>query len=347
MLNYSLQPSMSTLWSPQAYPIIDQNMLLMLQLQAQHRQQLEKSYFSALMKNNQRLWDSQGIKQPLGAYKASADLFQQPLSISRESSLTGIRSEPLFNATHQALACKTLEQDHGLRALPREASSLKTQILHLLSSVLKNYKKVSKDELLRLRSQYAYSPVLQTIFDLVLQKYSSSSKCREDMMRFVFRKAISYLRDSLREKDKLSAKAASLALCQKYFNLNSQDLAEQIDIQDEDQILAFLLPYKKNSRNKTANSSFITEMFTSEVFQQDYVAYLENLDQILNDDNQKKIEKFVDFLEECATKNTLHKVKNYKRLPWLEAWLDSTKSIAHELLNTTLLKKGAKKLKHI
>jgi len=347
MLNYSLQPSMGTIWPPQAYPLLDQDMLLMLQLQAQHRQQLEKTYFTALMKNNQRLWNSQGLKQQLGAYKGPADLFQQPLTISRESSLVGVGNESQFNATHQALTYKTLEQDTKLRALPREVSSLRTQILDLLSSILKNHKKVSKDELLRLRCQYSYSPLLQTMFDLVLQKYSSSSKCREDMMRFVFRKAISYLRDSLREKDKLSAKAASLALCQRYFNLNSQDLAQQIDIQDEDQILAFLLPYKKNSRNKTANSSFITEMFTSEVFQQDYVAYLENLDQILNDDNQKKIEKFVDFLEECATRNTLQKVKNYKRLPWLDAWLESTKSIANELLNTTLLKKGVKKLKHV
>ncbi len=165
------------------------------------------------------------------------------------------------------------------------------------------------------------------------------------MVRFVFRKAITFLRDSLREKDKLTAKAASVALCQRYFNLNSEDLAQQIDIQDEDQILAFLLPYKKNSRNKTANSSFITEMFTSEVFHQDYLAYLGDLDHILNDDNQKKIDKFVDFLESCANNNTLHKIKNYKRIPWLEAWFESTKSIAHELLNTSFLKKGAKKTK--
>lgn len=344
MLNYSLNPSINSLFTHQAYSALDQNMLLMLQLQAQQRQQLEKNYLEALLRNNQSFRDFQGPKSLLQPYKHSLCLSNQPPITFRESPVWGEGSEHhQFQVSLSNLPVNYKEVE--LKSGSRKASPLKTQILHLLNSILRNYTRVSKEELLEQRSQYAHSPLLQTIFDLVIQKYSSSSKCREDMVRFVFRKAITFLRDSLREKDKLTAKAASVALCQRYFNLNSEDLAQQIDIQDEDQILAFLLPYKKNSRNKTANSSFITEMFTSEVFHQDYLAYLGDLDHILNDDNQKKIDKFVDFLESCANNNTLHKIKNYKRIPWLEAWFESTKSIAHELLNTSFLKKGAKKTK--
>jgi len=344
MLNYSLNPSINPLFAHQPYPVLDQNMLLMLQLQAQQRQQLEKNYLEALLRNNQSFRDFQGSKNMLQSHKQSVCLSNPPPMAFRESPVWGEGGEHhQFQGSLSNLPINYKEVE--LKNVSRKVSPLKTQILHLLSSILKNYTKVSKEELLQQRSQYAHSPLLQAMFDLIIQKYSSSSKCREDMVRFVFRKAITFLRDSLREKDKLTAKAASVALCQRYFNLNSEELAQQIDIQDEDQILAFLLPYKKNSRNKTANSSFITEMFTSEVFHQDYLAYLENLDHILNDDNQKKMDKFVDFLESCANNNTLHKVKNYKRIPWLEAWFESTKSIAHELLTATFLKKGAKKTK--
>jgi len=80
------------------------------------------------------------------------------------------------------------------------------------------------------------------------------------------------------------------------------------------------------------NGCFISEIFSSEIFYQDYLNYLEKFDEIMKIDNWKKVEKLVDFLMNCAKENTMHKLKNFKRLPWLQAWLDTSKVIAFDLL---------------
>jgi len=194
------------------------------------------------------------------------------------------------------------------------------------------------------RAQYSSDKALLSIFDGLLHKYRSSAKNREDIVRFVLRKAMSSLRDSVRGKCGLSAKGASLALCRKYFSSRLQELSDNnIDLEDEDQVLNFLLPYKKNSRNKTANGTFITEIFASEAFYEDYLQFLEKIDEILEVDNKKRSKKLIDFLTVCAEEGNFARIKSFKRLPWLKSWLVSVKEIAHELLNTSKKSEDRKK----
>jgi len=212
-------------------------------------------------------------------------------------------------------------------------TQLKTEIQRILSFIISQYGKTSNEHIIQERLKYTDDQRLLRLFDSLTQKYSSAAKCREDMIRFVLRKAISYLRDSLRQKHKLNTKAASVALCQRYFSTESEELSKVISTGDADQIVNFLLPYKKNSRNRTANTAFITQIFSSKVFYQDYVDYLKKFDGILQEDNHKKAEKFAEFLMDCVMENSYNKIMNYKRLPWLVTWLQSTKVIAYELLN--------------
>jgi len=238
---------------------------------------------------------------------------------------------------------KLLDQSHcSTSTLTPPPLDLKSQVLAILSFIIENHDNASRQDYSEERTKYAHNPSLLALFDMVLERYMSSIKCREDMVRFVFRKAISCLRNALRKENNLTTKAASLLLCQRYFKLDSNEIVSKIDVEDEDQILGFLLPYKKNSRNKTANSGFIAEIFSSEAFHEDYMHYLGQIDSVLNQDNQKKIEKFVDFLVTCVENNTLDKIKNFKRLPWLKVWLEATKVLGHELLNVNTWKNFTK-----
>ena len=222
----------------------------------------------------------------------------------------------------------------------------RSQVVNMLSYILSHVGKLNKDDFISQRNKFAHHQSLLKIFDILVEKYTSISKCREDMIRFVLRKALSFIRNSLKDQYKLTNKAASILLCQRYFENRSEEmLKKQIDLDDEEKIVNFLLPYKKNSRNKTANACFITEIFTSEIFYQDYLTYLEKFDQIYDSDNQKKIEKFADFLVNCVEGNLLDKVKNYKRLPWLKTWKESSKVIAYELLSQNIWKFTNKKSK--
>lgn len=209
---------------------------------------------------------------------------------------------------------------------------LKSQIFNMLQFFINKFEKLSQEEVSRVRSQYASHPTLLKLFDKLVQRYSASGKSREDMTRSVLRGALRFLKDSYRTRFHLTSKAASIKLCQKYFK--PEDM--EINFDDEDQVLSFLLPYKKNSRNKTPNTRFITEIFASEEFRQDYTRYLENYDKAFQEENSKKVARFCDFLLKCVEDDTLQKVQNYKRLPWLKNWQESTKIVALELLDQKL-----------
>jgi len=226
---------------------------------------------------------------------------------------------------------------------------LRAEIVQMLNLFLNDFGKVDNYEVAYQRVRYSHNKVLLQVFDCLSEKFTLSSKGRDDMIRFILRRAISSMRDNLRIKNKISAKEASMELCKKYFaNITGKKSLDQHDsavLENEDDFLNFLLPYKKNSRNKTVNISFIKEIFSSDLFYKDYLVYLENFDQILEADNVKKIEKFVNFLMVCAKEGSFHKIKKYKRLPWLKVWARTTKIIAQELLNSNTWKSVSKRTK--
>jgi len=236
-------------------------------------------------------------------------------------------------------AIKIEEQNSSLygaqKALPQQRQqSIQETLLSMVNFFVYEFGKISAPQVSDQRNKYLDNPTLIDLFDILMKKYQSSSKCREDMIRFVLRKALGSMRDRIRDRKILSAKAASVELCQRYFKEKLEQLTvEHVDITDEDALLNFLLPYKKQSRNKTANSCFITEIFSSDLFYQDYLQFLGKIEKLLEDDNQKKIQKFINFLEICVKENRLSKITTYKRLPWQKTWLHSTKIIANELLS--------------
>jgi len=223
----------------------------------------------------------------------------------------------------------TFKEQQQVKVVKRD---LETEIRGMLSYFTDRFNRSNQQEIAQEKHKYNYSQILTQLFDQLIKKYSAASRCREDMLRFVLRKAMTFLRNRLREQHVLGARAASILMCKRYFGQRMTEMLENVNIEDEKEVVAFLLPYKKGSRNRTANSRFMNEIFGSDEFRQDYACYIEKLDEILNKDNQKKMEKFEAFLVDCVKQNTIDKVQKFKRLPWVEEWLESTKVIAKELL---------------
>jgi len=157
-----------------------------------------------------------------------------------------------------------------------QGSSTKTQIINMMDFFINKFDRVSQEEVSQQRVLYSSNPILLKLFDKLVQRYSASGKSREDMIRSVLRGALRFLKDSYRTKFHLTSKAASVKLCEKYFK---PDDMSNVNFDDEDQVLSFLLPYEDD---------------------------------------------------------TIEKVQNYKRLPWLKAWQEATKIIALELLDKKL-----------
>ena len=213
----------------------------------------------------------------------------------------------------------------------------------IINSILdKNGRKTSK-EVDKDLANLAHNEALSQIYSQVLLKYQKALKVKEDTVRLVLRKALTWIRDEVRVTENLSAKAASLVLCKRYFRSKIKDLEASLN---DDELLNFLLPYKKNSRNKTANKAFATEIFASEDFYKDYREFLENIEKILEIENTQKKRKFLDFLLDCAKKGNFEKIQAYKRLPWSESWIESIKTVAFQLVNKGSFK-ASKKMKRV
>jgi len=286
----------------------------------------------------QMLYYAQNFQQNL----TQNNILMDPPKIEESYSTGASEYYDIDTVKTEASSCKIEANEPLFEFFPKKEEAkdscqmltLKGQIVNMLKFALKEFGKGNSERIQAQRNVYLSNPILLNLFDNLIDKYSSAAKCREDMVRFVLRKAISSLRDSLRAKQNITSKAASIALCKKYFKADTfEQTKKEFGVDDEEDLLNFRLPYKKNSRNKTANSKFMTEIFSSAAFYKDYLEYLNNFENILQHDNKKKFDKFVEFLEDCVNRNAVHEVKKYKRLPWLDQWLETTQVIAHELLD--------------
>jgi len=274
--------------------------------------------------------------------------------IKEEDSMTYKTSEsPILKIEEGHLKVENSESEDNNEIYQKEGKKegtdkvvLRTQIEGILLFFLRNFGKLSINEMNYHRN--LINSNFGNLFDALAEKFESAKKCREDMIRFILRKVITSIRDSLRDQQKLTARAATLALCKKYFGARFDELIKsEPQLENDEELLSFLLPYKRNSRNRTANTSFIMEIFTSTEFHEDYKLFLENLKEILFNENQKKIGKFIDFLMNCVETNQLTRIKYFKRIPWVDTWNESTCVIAYELLDASRSKFINKKPKKI
>jgi len=310
--------------------------------------QYKVNYFSAIQReqaNLQLLKQMQEMhyQKQLQSFYAVQQQLQSSVNSYCKQSLTNRENE----LTSSQSVSQGLLSNSSLKASPIDQSDspvlLKVCISKMLHFFVTKFDKVSKEEVSQEKAKYASHPVLLKLFDKLAQRYSASGKSREDMIRSLLRGALRFLKDTYRIKFHLTSKAASIKLCQKYFKPKGMENSN-IDFEDEDQVLSFLLPYKKNSRNKTPNTRFITEIFASEEFCQDYMGYISSYDAEFEKDNNTKLSRFSEFLLKCVENNTIEKVQNYKRLPWLKTWQEATKIVALELLDKKLQNSLNKKI---
>ena len=151
----------------------------------------------------------------------------------------------------------TKKEEYTSKPVNEYLEQLIKNILHFL---IERLGKAQPEEIEHQRSIYSQNNLLLELFDTLVTKYTSHGKSKEDMVRHVLRKALSHLAKCLRVREKVSLRAALVRLCRKYLQNNEKFIKNgERKLHDETNILNLLLPYKKNSRFKTANMNFIRE----------------------------------------------------------------------------------------
>jgi len=250
-------------------------------------------------------------------------------------------SSPLSNTNAKLSPFQTviIKQDHptlnkyGPETSPEAPQiHLKDEIRKMLQFLLKNMGQAPQAVIDNARKYYSRHPQLLQVYDKLVMKYFSAKKCKEDIIRYIIRKAFKVMKTALVRKEKLAGKKASLMFIKTYFHSRFEDMErEGVNLENEDELLEFIMPYKKNSLNKTMNSNFVVGVFSSEEFCKEYQVFLEKFDDYLKEDNDQKFEKSIKFILECIQYNNISKLGTFNRLPWLDSWLENTRNIAHSL----------------
>ena len=172
-------------------------------------------------------------------------------------------------------------------------------------------------------------------YDALVQKYFLSKKVKEDIVRYIIRKSWKTMKKPLKGAEKIKGKKASLFLCKRYFP-EQFGPADGADSHKESELLGFLMPYNQNSKNRTMNSKFLQEIFSSEAFLKDYQEFLPCLNFYLQEDKKKRLKKLLDLLIKCVKSNNFTSIGALKVFPWLDIWIEETNKIVFELLENKL-----------
>jgi len=224
-----------------------------------------------------------------------------------------------------------------LRVLPRPSYdseiTLEFHIKHIVNFLIQNFGRINQRDLEAERQKYEFDHSLIQVFDTLVSKYSATTKTKEEMIKYVLRKALKNIKDKVKEGNRRTEKEASRSFCQKYFNSSKDEIQKLgVDVEDDEELLKLLLPFKKTSKNKTMNANFLGKLFASEEFSGDYELYLQAFEKDADIDNNSKVKKFVTFILSCVKSKKINSIMNYKRVPWLKIWLINTKNVGLQLM---------------
>jgi len=237
--------------------------------------------------------------------------------------------EPLkFALKYQSISCLDCSNKPSYSRIHLDfENALRNEIEKMVRFILTNMGKGSDSTFENQSKVYLHHPSLLNVYNSLIKKYCSAKKVKEELVRYIMRKALKTMKKSLLDSTQLRGKKASQVLCQRYF---SQQISspEMLD-KNEDELIEHFLPYRDNSKNKTINMKFVSEVFSSDKFLHDYLEnFLPELPNLLIEDNIKKINKLVDFLMICVKENNFAKLTFLKVFPWLDIWLEETQNLA-------------------
>ena len=230
-----------------------------------------------------------------------------------------------------------------LMDLPNDAEiCLEAQVKFMIQFFINNYGTATAKDIKTARQRYVQDERLIKAFDALASKYAVTTKTREEMIKWIVRRALKVSKQNIKGTQRKDQKKLLEDLCKRYFR--DDEVAEQEEIGKE--WVDVVLPFRKNSKNKTMNANFIAEIFGSDEFRCDYKDFVKDFNEITEKENSEKMRRLARLVMECIKKDSFDSVAKYKRLPWLKLWIKNTKKVALELDEGDFEGKSCKKIKH-
>ncbi|CAD8209769.1 unnamed protein product [Paramecium octaurelia] len=160
---------------------------------------------------------------------------------------------------------------------------------------------------------------LSNVLEILTQKQKQQHKSREELIKFCLRKAFKFIFRKVQEENGKSK--TNLKQAQKIF----------IEAIEQETKKSIILPFRKNSKNKTMNTDFLKEIFSSPTFVRYYEQYLGCLDEHIQKDSKKKIAALCNKIQNKISDDKIFSF-DIKRLPWSLSNIEKVKITAKEML---------------
>ena len=208
----------------------------------------------------------------------------------------------------------------------------KERVKKLLLYIINNLGKVKDTDLIQERETYKDDPTLIKLFDVLVERYSSAFKTKDEILKYITRKAFSTIQSDFKKRSGSSECQTSETLCKRYFKTSMKEIEKLgININHRESFLQVLFPYRKNCKNKARYQGLISKLASSSEFYEDYCLFLNNFKDIMEIEKEKKVSVFVSFLADCVQRKNLDEITQYKRIPWLETWIQLANITAQEM----------------
>jgi len=236
------------------------------------------------------------------------------------------------------------QESHDESSYSSSITDLKTDLQAVSNYILANIGRGNENFIINGRKMFSHNPIVLEAYNALVKKYYSLKKVKEDIVRYILRKALKTIKKPVIEKENVQGKKALVLLCNRYFfdEFNQRE----VDTDQEEELVQVLLSYNQKSKNSIMNTNLVQRIFSSDEFLKDYQEFLPNLEVMLKEDNDKKFDKLVKALLECAKIKNFSKIASLKVFPWLDTWMEETIEIASQLANSGKTVCGEKKLKH-
>ncbi|CAD8085795.1 unnamed protein product [Paramecium sonneborni] len=175
------------------------------------------------------------------------------------------------------------------------------QFLEYLSK--NDVKEMEEDE----KYRYAIlTKIDDSLIDTLINRYQKQKKTKEEQIKFIIRKCFKYLKQKMNLNEiTMSAYEIEKVFYKEYF-MTDDNIEE-------------LIPFRTESQNKTMNNSYLKKIFSSDKFYQGYLEYLENFDEIWDQENNEKIQNMTKQVMKFIASGQIDKISSYKRVPWISS----------------------------
>ncbi|CAD8110072.1 unnamed protein product [Paramecium sonneborni] len=205
-----------------------------------------------------------------------------------------------------------LEQDAVTNNMEMIAEKELTSLLKFLSKHISLLQDYQFEEFVRdnLKTLSSFS---KDIPNMIKKRYVQVNKTKEEMTKFIIRRCFLFIKSQIEyeEKEGVSAEERDRLFYHSFFSNDKQfmNTFKQESIDD-------MIPFRKDSKMKTMNETYLKKLFASQRFSNLYIQFLSQFQEICIHENDEKIDNMTKQIIKIIITRDFGKIKSYRRFPW-------------------------------